>query len=146
MKMRYSPPDSGLAFSGWPTYTGPASDPGGRSGVSIVAVPTCEPAGQATGPVVPLPNWVLVHACRPAAAAGLSVMPSGSATLTFRGIELSMLSALEFWGTSTLTVAPSGSSDWVVAGVTFTVGANGTFSQPLAPTGVVNVFSSRWPS
>ncbi len=57
-----------------------------------------------------------------------------------------MLSGSVFWGTSTLTLTPSGLSDCELAGVTLIVGLNGILSQPLAPTGVVNARLSCWPS
>src|ERR1700722_11653545 len=142
--MRYSLPDSGSVLVGWPTYTPPVKDPDGRSGVSIVVVPTWEVVGHSTLPVVP--NCWSVHACSPPAAAGLRVIPSGSVTRASLSIEESRPAGSVFWGTSTLMETPSGASDWGSEGVTLMVGLNGISLQPLAPTGVVNASLSCWPS
>ena len=59
----------------------PVSEPAGSGGVSIVAVPIFDFAGQETALRVPLPSWASSQKTRPSAADGLSPMPSGSERL-----------------------------------------------------------------
>src|SRR5580698_11052959 len=72
-----------------PRYTAPVSDPLGSVGTSRLTVPISDLAGQAVPNSSPwILAWPCVHASRPAAADGLSVMPSGSvieAVLTCEG-------------------------------------------------------------
>ncbi len=58
----------------------PASDPSGIPGALTATVPISEPAGHSMVSAVPSLICALVQPSRPCAAAGLSVIPSGSET------------------------------------------------------------------
>src|SRR6476469_160363 len=107
-----------------------------RTGVAIEAVPTLDAGSQAMSLCVPWPNWSSVQALRPVAAAGLIVMPGGRTTEVSLTWELASLVGSPSHGTCTPTVVPTGVSRLVVSGVTETPGANGTWSQPVAPIGL----------
>ena len=103
----------------------PASVP--SSGVSIVVVPICEPAGQAPGAELPTPNSASVQADIPSADWGESTVPTGSTTSARFTVEL-------FAGTPSVTVYALGVSARVVSSATAIVGWNGT--PPAQPVGV----------
>ena len=73
--------------------------------------PSLEAAGQATGLLVPMPIWAGLHACRPRAAAELSVSPSGNVSFASLMSDVLISSGWEFCGTLTVVVAPSTASD-----------------------------------
>jgi hypothetical protein len=73
-----------------------------------MTVPSFDSAGHVTGLRVLMPICSGVHAFIPWAAAGFSVMPSGSVTLALRTCELSMPLALGSCGTIASVVIPSG--------------------------------------
>src|ERR1700733_15837820 len=76
--------DSSAAFSGLldfdaPRYTAPVSDPLGSVGTLRLTVPISDLAGQVVPNSSPwILAWLAGHASSPAAAEGVSVMPSGS--------------------------------------------------------------------
>src|SRR3954454_14391191 len=84
-----------------------------------LTVPICDAAGQ------PAPaNCAAVHACRPLATPGESVVPTGSA--------ISARLTCESPGCRpSVTVAPLGTARCVVSSVGVTVGRNGTLAQPV---------------
>ncbi len=96
-----------------------------------------DPAGQAIGASVPLPNCASVQACRPLAADGLIDTPAGSVT----AIRLTCaVPRGPFWSCGTRRCTLSGSGLSRTSGPaepSAADGANGTSPQPLAPTGVV---------
>src|SRR5436309_1590057 len=100
----------------------------------MATVPTFDDSGQLTGLVVPIPICAAVHAVRPCAADGFSVMPSGSVTWASR--MSAVLVEVANCGTRTSVVAPSGESIVDVSALSCAVGSNGTFSHPSTPTGV----------
>src|SRR6202035_2860140 len=116
----------------------PTSEPGGRPGTSRCTVPTIDSVGQLS-PISPL--WILacagVHASRPCAADGLSVMPSGSVVVIVLTAELSSAAGFGSCGTEGSAVIPSFWSSCVVSGVRLNAGANGTRPQPERPMGLV---------
>ncbi len=117
-----------------------------------MTVPTFEPIGQRTGSRVPMPICLGVHASRPCAADGLSVIPSGSVTVALSSCEESISLGPLACGSFSSVVTPSGWSDWVVSGVSENSGLNGTSAkgaaplQPSVPIGVVYFFEASWPS
>ena len=97
-------------------------------GDSIVARPTIDSGGQATGFSVPLPNSASVQVFSPLAAEGLRPIPFGSVTVACLVWELSCSSSSApksgiRWGTVTSTEAPAGESVWSVPGSTATSGS-----------------------
>src|SRR4051794_22528330 len=82
-----------------------------------LTVPICDAAGQ------PAPaNCAAVHACRPLATPGESVVPTGSA------ISARLTCESPGWSFS-VTVAPLGTARRVVSSVGVTDGRKGTLSQ-----------------
>src|ERR1019366_3349813 len=111
------------------------------SGVTIFTVPTCEANGHAAGSagstVEPRPNWALLHASKPSATEGSTVIPSGSVTVAFFSSGVALTPASLVCGTFKANVAPVGSSAWVVPpsetgfGLNSTSGWNWSWSQPV---------------
>ena len=92
----------------------------GSSGVAKLTVPTCEAAGQPASDA----NCASVHATSPFATPGESVVPTGSTISARRTCEFPS-------GSVRATVAPLGTTRWVVSSAVVTPGANGTFAQPV---------------
>ncbi len=109
----------------------PFSVPAGSGGVSTSTVPIFEPAGQATGLRVPLPNSASVQDCRPLAADGFSPIPSGSVTSALRRWDSLCVSPPVMNGSVVSIVGVAGESTWVVPGATLSPGSNGTVAQPV---------------
>src|SRR5665213_498691 len=126
--------------SGPPRYMVPVSEPAGSVATSRLTVPSSEAAGHST------PNaseWILacagVHAAKPAAADGLSVMPSGmviDAVLTW-----DWAFAVGLFGSEASAVISLGWSERVDPEASAKFGSNRTLPQPLSPIGVVNVLA-----
>src|SRR5271167_1976959 len=110
----------------------PASEPAGTPGASTTSVPITEAAGQTIGLLVPSPICALLQLCRPFAADGLSVIPSGRATSAVSTFgELGLLGAVVESGTCRAPSTPSGWSDWVVSPPIDTVGLKARGPQPV---------------
>src|SRR5271163_5080648 len=110
----------------------PVSEPGGTPGASTTSVPITEAAGQPIALLVPSPICALVQLCRPCAADGLSVIPSGRATsAVFTFGELGLLGAVVESGTCRAPSTPSGWCDWVVSPPIETVGLSASEPQPV---------------
>src|SRR5215213_811383 len=122
----------------------PNSESSGNEGVCTSVVPIFAAAGQAIVLFVPLPNWASVQATSVFAAAGLMLVPSGRTSLAVFRYELA-IGAFGSNGIRTSTEVASGVSTNSPAGTADTVGLKGTFSQPDAPTEVVNDFSTKTP-
>src|SRR5437764_11915707 len=116
------------------------------TGVVIETVPTFDASGHLIASVVPSANCTSVHACSPVADGGLIVSPAGSVPTASRTCEVAMCVGSWSCGTCRSTPTPVGVSCCVVPGVTEIDGVNGTWSQPVAPVGVVSVAVAVWPA
>src|ERR1700722_9490868 len=110
----------------------PLSEPGGSVGTSRLTVPSSEDAGQLVpGVELLIRACAGVHAVRPAAADGFSVMPSGNLiAAVFTCAE--SISSLGKRANAAVALTPTGWSDAVVDGVSEKLGSNGTSPQPLS--------------
>src|SRR3954449_1295605 len=97
----------------------------------MVAVPTFELSGQATGALVPLWNCSGVQAARPFAAEGFRPIPCGRVTFAVRTVEVSWPFGSSSIGTCTSVVTAAGESTAWVPPSTWIAGLNGIVSQLL---------------